>query len=169
MNKLLSPGIVIAGCLAVVSMIMLNRNQPSDPAVHYHAGFRVYDNGVLQNFEDDKYMHFALCTADGEYHDTDPEKEKAHLHDSVGDVVHVHRTGSVWQDLFTNIGYTPEGSGVVAYVNGQPVADPLARPIREEESIIFVFGGNDNEDPPSGYVTVERIREVAGKSESCGS
>ena len=31
--------------------------------------------------------------------------EKAHLHDMIGDVVHVHYKGTRWKDLFANLNY----------------------------------------------------------------
>ena len=75
--------------------------------VHYHAGFRVYIDGQLQNYSDYKYMNFVPCSEHDEKKSKEEEQiERAHLHDGVGDVVHVHKAGANWGDLFKNIGVT---------------------------------------------------------------
>lgn len=138
----------------------------SEEDVHYHSGFIVYYEGGRVDFTDWRYMHIEPC---GEEHEEGPEaeqEEKAHLHDEVGDVVHVHRNGAVWRDLFVNIGYEMD-EGVVGYVNGQTVENILDKPIVADESVMFVVGSEEGVDL-SEEITTERIREVEAMSESCG-
>lgn len=134
--------------------------------IHYHAGFIVYEDGQRVDLSVWKYMHIEPC---GEEHEEGPEteqEEKAHLHDSVGDVVHVHRSGAVWSDLFVNIGYEID-ENVVGYVDGQSVEDILSKPIVEGESVLFVTGSDEGVDLKQS-VSDERIQEVSMMSESCG-
>lgn len=141
-------------------------------AVHYHAGFLVYKDGKLQDFSDFKYMHEKPCTSDGkpiEDPNPDEQMEKAHLHDNDGDVAHVHREKARWKDLFQNIKY-PIDPTITAYVNGQKVDDILEKKIEPNESVVFFIGKNTNEKELSEKaVTVQRIKDVEKKSESCSA
>jgi len=60
--------------------------------IHYHAGFQVYVDGVKQDFSADKYMKVDPCTIAPKTA-ADVQLDKGHLHDKVGDVVHIHTTG----------------------------------------------------------------------------
>src|SRR5258708_3038706 len=74
--------------------------------IHFHAGSQVYINDKIQSFTGNQYMHEAPCVVNGKSvseSDPDDQGEKAHLHDHIGDVVHVHRKGATWGDLFFNI------------------------------------------------------------------
>lgn len=141
--------------------------------VHYHAGFQVYVNDKLVSFRGNKYMHEKPCTMNGHdmsAEDPDTQGQKAHLHDHVGDVVHVHRPGAKWGDLFTNIKYPLEGKISAAYVDGQKVDDILGQPIVANESVvIFVGKHSDDQKYLKTAVTKERIAEIGKKSESCSS
>lgn len=114
----------------------------------------MYVNGEKQDYSDWQYMHLELCTDEQERHE-DEQIEKAHLHDGVGDVVHVHREGAVWGDLFKNIGVELAEKPAI-----------LQQTIEPNSSVIITIGkGVENPE----YVTEERIKEVEAKSELCGS
>lgn len=142
--------------------------------VHYHAGFQVYVNDKLQSFSGNQYMHEKPCvlsngqsTADT---DEDDQGEKAHLHDHIGDVVHVHRNGAMWSDLFFNIKYPLDGKISAAYINGQKVDDILKQPIKPYDSVvIFVGKHTDDQKYLKNIVTKVHIQSVEKKSESCGT
>jgi hypothetical protein len=128
----------------------------ADEHLHYHAGFRVYIDGQLQDYSDYKYMNFVPCSEHDEKKSAAEEQiEKAHLHDGVGDVVHVHRSGSTWGDLFKNIGID------------LPIYLPILKdPIEPDSSVIITLGKTvDNPEK----VSVEHIKEIEAKSELCGS
>jgi hypothetical protein len=141
----------------------------SPPAkLHYHAGFLVYVDGKIQDFSAGKYMNIDFCSAP---HTVETPQEiqigKAHLHDNVGDVVHVHRAGAVWGDLFTNIHYTfPVGKPITGYVNGYAVPDILTYPIRSYDSIIIIVGKSSGVDLTK-MVSKSHILDVERHSESC--
>lgn len=123
--------------------------------IHYHAGFVVYIDGAKQDYSDFKYMNLKLCTEEK----SQPTKEelqieKAHLHDGVGDVVHVEQAGARWSDLFKNIG-----------VNLPPDLTVLDDPIEPNSSIVITIG--QQVDYPE-KVSLEHIKEVEAKSELCG-
>lgn len=141
--------------------------------IHYHAGFQVYVNDQLQSFRGNQYMHEKPCVMNGHStseDDPDDQGEKAHLHDHVGDVVHVHRNGATWGDLFFNIKYPLEGKITAAYDNGQKVNDILKQPIKPYDSVvIFVGKHSDDQKYLKTAVTKSHIQSVEGKSESCAT
>lgn len=124
--------------------------------MHYHAGFVVYVDGVKQDYSGYQYMNYTPCSEHEEKKSPEEEQvEKAHLHEGVGDVVHVHRSGAVWGDLFNNIGVE---------LAEQP--EILSQKIEPNSSVVITIG--NKVDSPE-YVTQERIKEVEAKSELCGS
>ena len=148
-----------------------SKNQDDLKEIHYHAGFLVYIDGKLQDFSDFKYMHLEPCSDEKNHQEEkeDDQLEKAHLHDGTGDVVHVHRNGAVWNDLFKNIGFTfPDRSILKAFSGGSELNNFLETPIKPYDSIIIASGDTNNINL-SQYVTYDRIKEVEAKSESCGS
>lgn len=138
--------------------------------IHNHAGFRVYIDNQLQDYSDYKYMNFVPCSE----HDTKKSKEeeqieKAHLHDNVGDVVHVHREGSIWGDLFTNMQVMlPKDKELIGYINGTKIENIMNQPIDPYSTAIFIIGKNDG-DHGNEIVGIDHIKEVEAKSELCGS
>ncbi|OGM22096.1 hypothetical protein A2961_04985 [Candidatus Woesebacteria bacterium RIFCSPLOWO2_01_FULL_39_21] len=139
--------------------------------VHYHAGFQVYKDDKLVDFSDFRYMHIEPCsTGDHEEQPTQEEEqiEKAHLHDYIGDVVHVHREGVVWRNLFTNINYEISVD-IAGYINGEKVDDALNYPINSYDSVVFFEGENRDIDKKlQAAVTKDRIVEAESRSENCG-
>ena len=87
-------------------IIRINPKKLVTEGIHYHAGFKVYTDGQLEDFSQIKYMSVLACEVDEEieYEEND-QLEKAHLHDEVGEVVHVEAEGAKWKDLFQNINY----------------------------------------------------------------
>ncbi len=163
--------IVIFLCFVCViwGYIYIRGNPISTPAkIHYHAGFLVYVDGARQDFSGDSYMNKDFCAAP---HKTETPQEiqigKAHLHDNVGDVVHVHRPGAVWGDLFTNIHYAfPAGKPVTGYVNGKIMPDILHYPIKPYDSVIFAVGNSTGVDLTK-TVSKNHILDVEKHSEAC--
>ena len=141
------------------------------PAVHYHAGFQVYVDGVRKDFSGFEYMTISPCSQNKKSGKEDPQLEKGHLHDGNGDVVHVHREGAVWQDLFTNLKYTfPSGKEIRAYVNGNQVDDILKQPITPYETVVIMVGKKPPlKDALAHAVTKDRIRAVEKSSEYCAT
>ncbi len=147
------------------------KNFVKPKVVHFHAGFKVYVDGKLQDFSDLKYMHVEPCTTKNAHIDVDEQEMKAHLHDFVGDVAHVHRSNAVWGDLFQNIKFAIDHSKpVLAYINGGKVDDVLHHPIRPYDSLVLIIGKHrDIGSYLKNAVKKDHIVLVEKKSETCGS
>lgn len=166
MNKYVPVTIIVVLILSLFGFIFL---RPKPAAIHYHAGFLVYVDGVKQDYTDSKYMKLEPCAAPGAKLPENPQLDKAHLHDHVGDVVHVEHAGAVWGDLFKNIHVTfNNGAPVHGFVNGKEDPNILAYPIKPYDSVIFVVGNNTGIDLTKA-VTKAHIIEIEKKSETCGS
>lgn len=138
--------------------------------LHYHAGFVVFENNKKLDFSDNKYMNLKPCSLD-QKDDDSPEEiqlEKAHLHDNVGDVVHVEREGAKWNDLFSNLKLAVNYANTTAYVNGQKVANWQSRRINPYESLVIFIGDIDIKYLKEA-VTKEYMMEKEKKSDGCGS
>lgn len=137
--------------------------------IHYHAGFQIYLDGKLQDFSNAKYMSIKLCEEEKKEHEKDEQLEKAHLHDGVGDVVHVEAEDAKWLDLFKNIKYKIGPSKrVEGYVNGKKVENILDYPIKAYDSAVIFIGKVDHrEERLKQSVKKEYIKKVEKKSESC--
>jgi len=142
---------------------------PAKP-IHFHAGFIVFDNGKKVDLSAAKYMTIEPCKVDTTETPTATEiqHDKAHLHDGVGDVVHVHVKGSVWGDLFTNIDYPLDYSKVTTFINGQEVQNIKDTPIKAYDSVVMFVGTVDQKLLPQA-VTIDHIKEVESTSETCGN
>lgn len=148
------------------------RDSSSHNDVHLHAGFHVYVDEKLQDFKDFKFMHEKPCTVNGkpipDEHE-DEQIEKAHLHDQIGDVVHVHRKDAKWGDLFNNIKY-PIDEKAVAYINGERVDEFLDESIQPYDSLVVFVGKHSNDKKYlKDAVTPEYVKKIEKKSENCSS
>lgn len=174
---------LIRGLLLVVIQIFLitlvwfgwlvkDKIFPEKP-VHFHAGFIVVKNNKQEDFTDSKYMSIKPCTlATNDIPEEETKEseqlEKAHLHDKVGDVVHVEHKGARWKDLFMNINYGLNFSEAEAYINGKKVTQFQDRLIGAYDSVvIFVGKNNDVNKSLSQAVSKKHIQEVESKSEDC--
>jgi hypothetical protein len=146
---------------------------PPTVYTHIHAGFHIYVGDQKQDFSGPRYMSLIPCS-EGKKKLTPAENqlEKAHLHDQVGDVVHVHHQGATWGDLLRNIDFAVDpNKSLVAYSNGQPIDNLFTRKIHDQESVVVIIGDDHGETELhlKNRVTAERIAEVEQASELCGS
>ena len=93
--------------------------------------------------------------------------EKAHLHDEIGDVVHVEAENAKWKDLFTNINFKidPE-KPITGFVNGKKTENILNEPIQSYESVVF-FVGKVDEKKLKNSVTKDQIKKAEKNNETC--
>lgn len=168
LKKSFGLGMVSIGVVVALLFVVFSKKETpvlEEPPVHFHAGFQVYVDDALQDFSDIKYMQIKPCG--DAVHEANDQIEKAHLHGGVGDVVHVHREGALWKDLFVNLPYEMPAS-VVGYVNGQRVPEVLSMPILKNASVVFFVGENtDIQEKVAARVSSKRIEEVALQSETC--
>jgi hypothetical protein len=70
----------------------------------YHANFAVYLNGKREAFKGAQYyQEVAVCS--GSHHLQKPE-QRAHMHENVSDVVHIHDDLVTWGQFFNSLGWT---------------------------------------------------------------
>lgn len=69
---------------------------------HYHANFAVYLNGQHETFASPTYYEeVSACSING----TIQPAQRAHMHDNINSVVHVHDDGVTWGQFFENLGW----------------------------------------------------------------
>jgi len=142
--------------------------------VHYHAGFIVVKDNKLEDFSKNEYMKIEACKEKSvETDDESPEQEqqeKAHLHDNVGDVVHVENKEALWKDLFSNINYPINYANTTAYENNRQIQNIQDLPIQPFQSLVIFIGENNDTLKFLGQaVTKQHIENEEVKSESCDS
>ncbi|HJP96563.1 MAG TPA: hypothetical protein VJ843_04285 [Candidatus Saccharimonadales bacterium] len=93
----------ICGILLGALIILAIRFAIYNPQhTHYHANFAVYINDQREEFKDPTYYEdVAACT---QYDNMTPA-ERAHMHNNVNDVIHVHDNAVTWGQFFENIGW----------------------------------------------------------------
>lgn len=166
--------ILVVVVLIVVSasfLFILNKREPVKK-VHYHAGFVVFKDNKQVDFTDFKYMVVKPCTTEKTKEketDEDDQMERAHLHDLIGDVVHVERENSKWSDLFTNLKYSVDYSKTTAYLNGKKVNDFQNLIIQPYDSLVVLIGPNNEKVALSKAATIAHIKDAEKRSENCGS
>lgn len=163
--------LALVAILLVTGFFVLQKMNLFTPKeVHFHAGFVVFEDNKKVDFSDLKYMSVKPCGGNHKEVPTQEELqgEKAHLHDNIGDVLHSHREGAKWTDLFTNIKYPLDYANTTGYINGQEIGNWQNQKINPYDSLV-VFIGNNDPKLLKEAVKKEHILEVEKKSENCGS
>lgn len=137
--------------------------------VHYHAGFHIYEGGQLVDLSGFEYMTIQPC---GEVHSSHGGKEyeasMIHLHDGVGDVVHVHADGQTWRMFMDSLNLDADAYPQM-YRDGVEVSlmDDVIEPF---ERVVFADSGTViTSEMIESVPSVERILEVENMSELCSS
>lgn len=137
---------------------------------HYHANFAVYIHAVREEFEGPQYYEeVAACTANGPIQPA----QRAHMHDSINSVIHVHDDGVTWQQFFNNIGWTlgpnfiqddkgnlylEKGDDKLNIVlNGQNLTDITSianQTIKDRDRLLVSFGAIDSKHLQAEYASV---------------
>src|SRR5205807_2006238 len=107
--------VFLAGVLVSLAAIFVVRTlSAKSNAVHYHADFALYVNGVRDEFKGPGYYEeVQACSANNK----DDPKARVHLHNEENSIVHVHDHGVTWGAFFANLGYTL-GDNVLVTNNG---------------------------------------------------
>jgi len=161
----------VMGLLLGVLIILAIRLFTYDPPhTHYHANFAVYINGQREEFNNPKYyQEVAICSADN---DNLPQ-QRAHMHDNINSVVHVHDSAVTWGQFFDNIGWEigpnfimkDDGTLLVAsgdnqlhiLLNGQDYTGLTSianRVIGDRDRLLVSFGNIDNPQLQQEYTSV---------------
>lgn len=156
--------------LAYAVWIFSESKQHDD--VHYHAGFSVFVDGVLQDYSGAQFMKISPCLLDEDHeHDFSDVTERIHLHNGVGTVVHVHAEGVTWRQLFESVQIAHLlDREVYTYRNGEPAPELLDAVVMPYESVIFAFGNDVSEtEREQGTVTKAQIDHAEAQVEACGT
>lgn len=158
---------VILGALIILA-IRFATYQP--PTTHYHANFAVYLNGVREQFKGPQYyQEVAACSVNGPIQPA----QRAHMHDNINSVIHVHDDGVTWDQFFENIGwylgpnfiqtdsgtmYLENGNNKLnIMLNGQNLTDLTSISnvvIRDRDRLLISFGAIDNQTLQTEYASV---------------
>jgi hypothetical protein len=91
---------IVVGSLMVLGIRFVSYEPPKD--VHYHANFAVYVDGKQDQLSNPLlYEEVSGCSVSTEK----KPGERAHVHENIKDVVHVHDAAVTWGNLFQNINW----------------------------------------------------------------
>ncbi len=140
-------------------------SQHTGHEVHYHAGFQIYQDGELIDFSDPAYMYLGSC---GDMGSGDSIQDQVHLHNEIGDVVHVHAPQITWADMFESLGLADQVSEVTAMsLDGEVKPVEMDAIIAPYQSAVFVIGSGEITRLDDDRVTEEHIRKVEDETLSC--
>lgn len=180
----------IGGTLFTVKTTI--ENQP-EPAFHEHADFAMYLNGERVDFSLDEFMSvtpckvvqapFGVAIAQAHGATQDSLKDDVHLHDNIGNVVHVHAEGIDWADFFTSIGMSFTGTtfqdhlGNITtndeenafrfFVNGEEVDMIDELEIRNNDKVLISYGPRDRVYEDFAFELASISNDACYYSEEC--
>jgi hypothetical protein len=125
--------------------------------VHYHANFAVYIDGQREQFKGPQYyQEVAVCSSTN---DITLPQQRAHMHDDINSVIHVHDHAVTWGQFFENLDwyvgpdfiqkddgtrYTASGNNKLhVIINGQDYTDLQAitnMVIKDRDRLLLSFG-----------------------------
>jgi hypothetical protein len=171
MKKIITKNILsafLAGAIIGILVLLIIRFFTYNPLrVHYHANFEVFINGQQEQFKDNFYYESegAACTAEGNI--TPPDR--AHMHDHVNNVIHVHDHAVTYGQFFQNLGWyinprfinTPsqlfladDTHKVTFWVNGSEVPNIANQVIGDRDKLLVDYGTSSPTDLQREYKTV---------------
>lgn len=161
----------VAGLLLAALVILGIRFATySVTTTHYHANFAVYINGKREEFKSPNYYEeVSACTAHGPIQ----PPQRAHMHDGINSVIHVHDDGVTWEQFFNNIGwslgpnfiqnadkklYVEDGTNKLNIVlNGENLTDLTTinnQVIKDQDRLLISFGNIDDKALDNEYKSV---------------
>jgi predicted lactoylglutathione lyase len=164
--------IFVAGLILGALILLVVRFATYNPVrVHYHANFAVYLNGQREEFQGPQYyQEVAICSATNDI--TIPQ-QRAHMHDNINSVVHVHDHAVTWGQFFENLGWyvgpnfieTDDGTMYIengnnklhVIINGQDYTDltPITNTlIKDKSRLLLSFGDLTDQQIQQEYQTV---------------
>lgn len=144
--------------LGVLALLVIRFFMYNPTRVHYHANFAVYINGQREAFKGPQYyQEVAICSSTSAI--TLPQ-QRAHMHDNINSVVHVHDHAVTWGQFFENLGwyvgpdfietadghlYQNNGSSLLhIMINGQDYTGltPITNMVIKDQSRLLVSYGD---------------------------
>ena len=169
-NKKLLIAVLVAFLLGVFWVVAIRFVTLEKKEVHYHANFAVFAEGeriLFDNFT--YYEEVAACGGNG----LDSPKIRAHMHDSIGHVVHVHDNGVSWGHFFANLGfangdtvfktdsetYVEDDDTEISFIlNGEEVNTTANRTIGDEDVLLISLNNGEpsEEELKAQYDQIEQ-------------
>ncbi len=175
-RRLLIKKVALAFMLGAFWIIALRFVTIRSDAVHYHANFAVYVKG--ERLKLDSPLYYEEVQACGGDEVSNP-KIRAHMHNMVSHVVHVHDNGVTWGHFFANIGMT-DGDSVfridnkiyinseklpITYIlNGQKVATTANTTIKSKDTLLVSIGAADEQTLGEQYASIEQDAQTYNES-----
>ncbi len=158
--------------LGLLIFVGLRMALVQDHHTHYHANFALYVNGQQDKFDNFTfYEEVQSCSSD----DKNNPKTRAHMHNQVNDVVHVHDDNATWGHFFANLGYGllddavqtnkgiftngVDGKALTFILNGKAVESIANRVIQSEDTLLIDYG--DNADTQERYKQIKHTAHEA--------
>ncbi len=136
--------------------------------VHYHADFALFVDGERYPF--DRFSFYEEVTACGGDGLLDPAT-RAHMHDEINYIVHVHDDAATWGHFFANIGMTAgdtvfkvdtdvyveqEGVELHYILNDKPVRTIANRVIESEDTLLISIGTPTDSQLADQYAQIQQ-------------
>ena len=153
--------------------ILKKSTNPNDSELHYHAGFEVYKDGKLMDFTSLEYMDVKPCGNDDKDTSHEVGIPEVHLHDSIGNIVHIHRHVATWGDLLKKLKVNVSHSEIDVYLGNNPTSlqSALAQNIKPYDQAIIFINSPDNRTSlvaeGISRISVQYIKDVEKKGENC--
>ncbi len=180
-----STALMTGGVLLGVLLILGVRFFTYHPEhVHYHANFAVYINGQREQFADPQLYEESGAACAEEKQMT--PMQRAHMHDNVNDVVHVHDHAVTWGQFFLNLGWVvdakviettnqtllPDASHKISFMlNGQIMDNVSNRVIGDQDKLLVDYGSVDQavKEQYTGIANKALKYDTSSDPRSCGS
>lgn len=136
--------------------------------VHYHANFAVYVDGKRDSFESQTFYEEVASCSDS-YNNP---KGRAHMHDLISHVVHVHDDAVTWGQFFENISYglTREsftnddgtfidgqnGKKLTFILNGNTIGNAANKVIQTEDVLLVDYSASSESEIATRYEQITK-------------
>lgn len=90
-------------CLGGIAVVSARFILVENHSTHYHANFALYVDGDKEEFN--SFVYYEEVSACTDEYSNNP-KSRAHMHDNVSGLVHVHDKAVTWSHFFSNLGIT---------------------------------------------------------------
>jgi hypothetical protein len=154
MNKKIALSLAVGFLVGVLWLVAIRFLLIKNDAIHYHANFGLYVNGVREEFKSPLfYEEVQSCSVDSS---NDP-KARAHLHNQESSIVHVHDAGATWGHFFANLGFGltnqaflteketfihgQNGIEISYFLNGERI-DSVTNRVIENEDVLIIWISN---------------------------
>jgi hypothetical protein len=167
-NKRMILAVVLAFVLGVFWVFAIRFVTLEKKEVHYHANYAVFVDGERLAFENFTfYEEIAACGGNG----IDSPKIRAHMHEQVNHVVHVHDNGVTWGHFFANLNfvhgdtvfktdkktYVEDNDTKIAYIlNGEEVDATANRTIGNQDVLLISIGEATDTELKEQYNQIEQ-------------